>query len=253
MFSQAIVRTPCKDFAKGITTASELGAAEYELMLTQHAAYVQALRDRGLTVDVLDPEEAFPDAHFVEDVAVVVPEVAAITNPGAASRNAETAKITDALSKYRKLEYITAPGTLEGGDVLLVGKHFFIGLSDRTNKEGASQLGAIMEKYGYTWTAVPVPEGLHFKCSVNWVGGKTLLVTEDFAQCPELEGYELLIVDKAEDYASNVLLINDTFIMPAGFPKTRALLETLGKDIVELNMSETRKMDGALTCLSLRF
>ncbi|NJB66657.1 dimethylargininase [Desulfobaculum xiamenense] len=253
MFTHAIVRTPCPDFAKGLTTSTHLGAADYDLMLVQHAAYVDALRGLGLAVDVLPAESSFPDAHFVEDVAVVVPEVAVITNPGASERNGEKETIVSALAKYRTLARIEAPGTLDGGDVLLVNKHFFIGVSDRTNAEGARQLGEIMASHGYTWTPVPVGAGLHFKSSVNWVGGNTLLVTKDFADRKEIEGFDLLVVDKDEEYASNTLLINDTLITPTGFPKTRKMLDGLGRNIVELDMSETRKMDGGLTCLSLRF
>lgn len=253
MFTHAIVRTPCEDFAKGITTATELGAADYTLMLKQHGAYVDTLRRLGLEVDVLPAEPEFPDAHFVEDVAVMTPEVAVITNPGAGSRNDEKERIIPALTKHRPVVRIEAPGTLDGGDVLLVDRHFFIGVSARTNEAGARQLGDIMTAYGYTYTLVPVREGLHFKCGVTSVGGNDLLVTRDFAERKELEGYTLHIVDAEEEYAANALYINGTIITPAGFPKTRKLLDGLGRDVVELDMSETRKMDGALTCLSLRF
>ena len=131
--------------------------------------------------------------------------------------------------------------------------HFFIGISDRTNRKGAEQLGAIVEKHGYTWTPVPVAAGLHFKSSVNYVGKNTLLVTEDFKDRPELSDHDLMVLEPDEAYAGNTFLINGTLITPSGYPKTKARLESLGLDIVELDTSETRKMDGGLTCLSLRF
>ncbi|VFQ45275.1 dimethylarginine dimethylaminohydrolase family protein [Desulfoluna butyratoxydans] len=252
MFQKAIVRKPCKNFANGITTQA-LGAPDYDTMLAQHAAYVQALKDLGIAVEELEAEEAYPDAHFVEDTAVVFPEAAVITNPGADARKGEEVTIEKALAAHRTLEKITAPGTVDGGDILMVDRHFFIGVSDRTNQEGASQLGDIVSRHGYTWTPVPVAAGLHFKSSVNYVGKNTLLVTDAFKDRSELKDYTLIVLDPEEEYAGNTLLINDTLIMPKGFPKTRAKLEALELPIVELDTSETRKMDGGLTCLSLRF
>jgi dimethylargininase len=134
-----------------------------------------------------------------------------------------------------------------------VGTHFFIGLSERTNKEGAEQLGCTLEAYGNNWTTIPVVSGLHLKSSVNYVGGNTLLVTESFADFDEFRSYDKIIVDRDEAYACNTLLVNDRLITPRGFPTTRRKLERKGFEIVELDMSEARKMDGGLTCLSIRF
>ncbi|MCG8473599.1 MAG: hypothetical protein MI742_17345 [Desulfobacterales bacterium] len=222
-------------------------------MLVQHEAYIDTLKSLGLTVTILQPEETFPDAHFVEDAAVIFKEAAVITNPGADARKGEEITIEKALAPLKTIEKIVAPGTVDGGDILQVGKHFFIGVSDRTNKEGAAQLSAIVAKYGYTSTTVPVADGLHFKSSVNYVGKNTLLVTEAFKEREELKGYDLMVLDTDEEYAGNTLLINNTLITPKGYPKTLAKLKSLGLEIVELETSETRKMDGGLTCLSLRF
>jgi dimethylargininase len=252
MFTHAITRQPGENFAQGLTT-SDLGAPDYQLMLQQHRAYVEILRSLELEVVVLDAQPDYPDAHFVEDTAVVTPDVAVITNPGARARQGEEDTIEPVLARYRPTVRIQPPGTLDGGDVLMAGAHFFIGLSERTNQPGAEQLGRILAEHGYTWTLVPVGSGLHLKSGVNYVGQNTLLLTEEFAAREAFQGYEHIVLDRAEEYAGNTLLVNDCLIMPQGFPDTRQKLESLGLPIIELDVSEVRKMDGGLTCLSLRF
>jgi dimethylargininase len=222
-------------------------------MLKQHEAYLEALSAAGLEVVVLDPQPDFPDAHFVEDTAVVTSDVAVITIPGAEARQGEEESIAQVLAEFRKIERIQAPGTVDGGDVLQVGNHFFIGISQRTNPEGAEQLGRILQGYDHTWTTVAVGAGLHFKSSVNFVGKNTLLVTSDFTAKAQLKGYDLIVLNSAESYAANSLLVNEHLLIPAGYPDTRKQLETLGLNMIELEVSEVRKMDGGLTCLSLRF
>jgi dimethylargininase len=253
MFTHAIARIPCKNFARGLTTTVSSEPADYGLMLKQHEAYLTSLSAAGLEVIVLDPQPDFPDAHFVEDTAVVTPDVAVITIPGAGARRGEEESIIPALAEFRKIERIQAPGTVDGGDVLQVGNHFFIGLSERTNQEGAEQLGRILQAYNYTWTMVAVSAGLHFKSSVNYVGQNTLLVTPDFSAREQLEGYDHIVLDSSEAYAANTLLVNEHLLIPAGYPITRKRLETLGLNIIELEVSEVRRMDGGLTCMSLRF
>jgi len=253
MFTHAITRKPCEDFAGGLTTNVSSQPADYGLMLEQHDAYLAALSAAGLEVIVLDPQPDYPDAHFVEDTAVVTAEVAVITIPGADARRGEEESIVPVLAEFRKIERIQPPGTVDGGDVLQVGSHFFIGISERTNRAGAEQLGRLLQDYGYTWTTVSVGAGLHFKSSVNYVGRNTLLVTPDFSASPQLEGYKLIALDKAEAYAANTLLVNAHLLMPAGYPATRSRLEKLGLAMIELEVSEVRKMDGGLTCMSLRF
>jgi dimethylargininase len=251
-FTHAITRQPGPNFAQGITT-SDLGYPDYDLMLEQHAAYVDALRTLGLDVIMLDAEPDYPDATFVEDVAVVTPLVAIITRPGAESRQGEENSVEPVLARRRKIVRIVPPATLDGGDVLMIGSHFFVGLSGRTNREGAGQLARILKEHGCTWTPMSVGAGLHLKSSVNYVGRNTLLVTEDFASCAELESYAKIVVGQGEEYAANTLLVNDHLMVPAGFPRTRRKLEALGLPIVELDVSEARKMDGGLTCMSIRF
>jgi dimethylargininase len=252
MFSQAIVRTPGPDFALGLTT-SNLGPPDYGLILGQHAAYVRLLRSFGLTILSLDPEPGFPDAYFVEDTAVVTPRLAVITNPGAPSRRGEEKTIEPVLARFRKTVRIVPPGTIDGGDVLMAGNHFFIGRSSRTNAEGARQLGVLLEGSGHTWTAVEVQGGLHLKSSVNFLGGHGLIATAGLAGHPAFQAYEKIVLDPGEDYAANTLRVNDHLLMPAGFPGVRRKLSALGLPIHELDVSEVRKMNGGLTCLSLRF
>ena len=251
-YTTAIARKLGKNFAKGLTT-SNLGSPDYELILKQHAAYIDTLKSIGLEVIILDEQENFPDAHFVEDTAVVTPDVAVIARPGAKARQGEEDSIAPVLDRFRKTVRIAAPATLDGGDVLMVGNHFFIGISERTNKDGALQLGRYLEEYGNTWDAVRVGAGLHLKSSINFIGNNTLLVTEEFANKEVLKAYDKIIVDAGEAYAANTLWINDHLIVPIRFPATREKLDATGMKIIELDMSEFRKMDGGLTCLSLRF
>ncbi len=251
-FTHAIVRKAGPNFADGITTA-DLGRPDYVLVLAQHAAYVATLQRLGLAVVELDPLPDHPDAHFVEDTAVIVPEVAVVANMGAPARQGEEQAMAPLLAQYRQLAAIELPGTFDGGDVLVVEKHCMIGISERTNKSGAQQLGETLAKYGYRWDAIPVGAGLHFKSSVNYVGKNTLLIDEAFVEYPAFAGYAKLVIEPDELYAANTLWINHHLLTPAGFPKTKAQLATLGLPIIELETSELRKMDGGLTCLSLRF
>lgn len=251
-FRYAITRKPGENFAQGITTA-HLGVPRYALMLEQHQAYVDALTSLGLEVIVLDALPDYPDAYFVEDVAVVTPEIAVITNPGAEARKGEAQAIEPALSRYRECAHVSPPGTLDGGDVLMVGRDFFIGLSERTNQAGAEQLGRILAGFGYTCTTVPVAAGLHLKSSVSDVGRGALLVSAEFADHPAFGAYRKVVVHASEAYAANTLLVNEHLLIPKGFPHTRRQLRALGLELVELDVSEARKMDGGLTCMSLRF
>ncbi len=253
MFTRAIVRKPGKNFAQGLTTTTNDAPASYQKLVNQHAAYLNTLESLGLELILLDALPDHPDAYFVEDTAVVAADVAVVTNPGAPTRRGEEQTIAPVLARFRKVERIRSPGTVDGGDVLQVGRNFFIGVSERTNPAGADQLGRILSAYGYTWSTVAVGAGLHLKSSVNYVGQNTLLVAEDFAGHEQFRGYGKIVVDHREAYAANTLLINDHLLMPAGYPHTRKKLETLSLEIIELDTSEVRKMDGGLTCMSIRF
>ena len=251
-FRRAIVRTPGPDAAAGLTTAG-LGKPDLALLLAQHAAYIETLRGLGLEVEVLPASPGFPDAYFVEDAAVVLPEIAVLTRPGAPSRRGETASVESALARHRRLARIDLPGTLEGGDVLWAGGRFFIGLSVRTNEDGALQLGRILESCGYSWTAVPVEKGLHLKSFVNTLGGRTLVVASRFEGREFFRSFDRIVLDPGDDYAANTLWVNGTLLVPRGFPRALEKYAGLGLPLIEVDTSEMRKMDGGLTCLSLRF
>ncbi len=252
MFTHAITRLPGENFADGLTSVN-LGAPSYELLLKQHQAYRQALLGLGLDVVVLPSEPTYPDAYFVEDPAIITPNIAIMTNPGAPPRQGEGATLEPFLKYYRPIFHIRPPGTVEGGDVLMVGNHFFIGLSERTNAEGAAQLAALLVSAGHTSQTVIVAGGLHLKSGVNYVGSETLIVTWSLASHPAFEKYNKILLKVDEGYAANTLWVNDALLIPRGFPKTYASLAHLGMRIIELDVSEVRKMDGGLTCMSLRF
>lgn len=250
-FTQAIVRRPAPSCGAGLTTA-ELGAPDYDKTLTQFHAYCDALRTLGVELTELPPLDAFPDSHFVEDVAVVTPEFAVITRPGAPARRGETAHIETALAAHRDLLPMQ-DGRLDGGDVMLVGKRFYIGLTGRTDAEGIAAFEALVSRYGYSVVAVPVGAGLHLKSVVNALGDDTLLVTEALAAHPAFADYRRIAISAADEYAGNTLRVNGTLITPAGYPRVHDAIVSLGLPLHVIDTSEFRKMDGGLTCLSLRF
>ena len=251
-FRHAILRAPAPNFADGLTTFESAEPPSYERLLAQHGAYAQALRDAGLSVELLPALDGFPDAYFVEDVAIVVPELALLTRPGAESRRGEVDHMASALAAQRRVVRLEAPATLDGGDVLVLGRRVFVGLSARTNAAGFEALGAQLGPLGYTLTAIPVAAGLHFKSSVNLIGEQTLVASPAFAGRPEFAGLEIIEVSEAEAYAANVVRINDHLLIAAGFAGLASQLRGRGCAVVELDMSEVEKMDGGLTCLSLR-
>jgi len=252
MFSNAILKRVPSSFSNGITTA-DLGKPDVSGARRQHEAYALALKNCGLELTVLEANEDFPDSCFVEDVAVITSEVAIITRPGASSRRDETLSMIPVLEKYRTLDFITAPGTLEGGDVMQAERHFYIGLTERTNKTGAHQLGKILSQFGYNHSIIPVEGALHLKSVVNYIGNNVLLVSGDLKSHEAFAGFKIIEVAKEDEYASNCLFVNGKLIMPAGFDRVKRDLLKMDYEITEVEMSEFRKMDGGLSCLSLRF
>lgn len=256
MFTHTIVRRPCRKITEGITSAPELGKPDYELALRQHDAYIAALKACGVDVTVLEADERFPDSCFVEDTAVLTRKCAIITNPGAASRNREVEAMVPVIERFynkEQIEYIKAPGTLEGGDVMMVGDHFYVGRSARTNAEGIRQFIAILEKYGLTGSEVPLKEVLHLKTGVNYIENGKMLVSGEFIDKPDFALYEKLVVPAQEAYGANCIWVNDTVIVPKGYPTVLSLVQEAGYKTLEVDTSEYRKIDGGLSCLSLRF
>ncbi len=253
MFKKAIVRKPCKNLVNGLTTAN-LGKPDYQLALYQHQEYIEALEECGLEVTVLEANENYPDSTFVEDTALLTPDCAIITNPATHSRNGEIIELSQVIENfYPIVETISNPGTLEGGDVMMVGNHFYIGLSERTNLFGANQLIGILAKYGLIGSTIPVKNALHLKSGVSYLENNNLLVTGSFKSIPEFQNFNLILVDENESYAANSLWINDKVLVPKGFSKTKQKIEQAGYTTIEVDVSEFRKLDGGLSCLSLRY
>ena len=256
MFRHAIVRPPGATFAAGLTTAT-LGAPDLARTRAQHEAYCEALLECGLALTWLPADDRYPDSTFVEDTAVLTPHAAILTRPGAASREGEVAEIRPALAAFfPRLVAIEEPGTVDGGDICEAGSHVFIGLSERTNTEGARQLAGHLQAAGYTTSTVEVrgtPGILHLKSGIAALDGRTLVVMEAWAGRPEFDGFEVLAVSPRETYAANCVLVNDRVLIAAGYPEFESALRARGLEPLPLDMSEFEKMDGGLSCLSLRF
>jgi len=252
-FKNVIVKRPCPSMVDGITSAS-LGKPNYELALKQHDNYIEALKKCGVEVTVMEADNAFPDSCFVEDTAVLTKNVAIISNPGAKSRNAEIIKMEEVIKKfYTNIERIKAPGTLDGGDVMMVGDHFYIGKSDRTNDEGCRQFIEILERNGHTGEQVPLTEVLHLKTGVNYLENNNMLVAGEFITNPTFSKFNHVVVEADESYGANCIWMNGTVIVPLGYPKVQKAVEALGYKVLVVDTSEYRKLDGGLSCLSLRF
>ena len=249
----AIVRNPCPEMINGITKA-DLGKPDYKKAIEQHNKYVGILEKCGLNVKVLEADDRFPDSTFIEDVALCTSQFAVIANPGALSRKEEITGMKQILTEfYNSIEEITSPGTLEAGDVLMAGNHFYIGISERTNHSGAEQLIAILKKYKMTGSKIPLNKVLHLKSGISYLERSYLLISGEFTDNPEFINFNRIIVDRNEEYAANSLWINGTVIVPSGFPETKKKIEMEGYKTIETDVSEFQKLDGGLSCLSLRF
>jgi dimethylargininase len=219
----------------------------------QHRAYEKLLEKLGARVISLPAEPALPDSMFVEDPAVVLDELAVILPLGTDSRRPEAASLAKALSRFRDLAYVTLPGTLEGGDVLRIGRKLFVGLTRRSNAEGIRQLAAILAPHNYEVIPVPVSGCLHLKSAVTHIGGNTLLANRAMFDAAPLASYDWIDVDPAEPHAANALVFGGTVIFPASFPRTRARIEAGGFHVAPLDISELQKAESGLTCSSLLF
>jgi dimethylargininase len=255
-FTRALVRPPAATLAEGITTAG-LGPPDLALALAQHEAYCGTLERLGLSLVRLPADPDHPDSTFVEDAAIVIGGNAIVTRPGAASRAGEVTAVAAALAGwFGSLDRITAPGTVDGGDVCHAGDHCFIGRSERTNDAGAAQLAAWLAPRGVVGLVIDIrsmPGMLHLKTGLSWLGGRRLLAAEGMAAHPALREWDVLAVPDDEVYAANCIAVNQSVLLPEGCPATAALVRGLGHPVVTVAMSEYRKMDGGLSCLSVRW
>jgi dimethylargininase len=256
VFRRAIVRSPGDNFAEGLTS-SQLGTPDLALARVQHEAYCRALVECGLDLLRLPADRAYPDSTFVEDTAVLTPRSAILTRPGATSRQGEVAGIAEAVRQFYDIVHeIRAPGTLDGGDICEAGSHFFIGISHRTNEEGARQIARFLAADGFTSSTVDIHENnsiLHLKSGIAYLDRNNLVVMKELAGREEFSGYNGVVVPPDESYACNCVQVNSRVLIPAGFPRLSSELIRLGYKPLMLDMSEFRKMDGGLSCLSLRF
>src|SRR5215217_1868692 len=221
MFARAIVRDVPETISTGITT-TDLGIPHAEKAREQHRSYVAALGGCGLEVTILEADERYPDSVFVEDTAVVTDRCAIIANPGAAGRRGEVHEIEELLSGlYENVERIVSPGTLDGGDVLQVGDHFYIGLTRRTNREGAEQLSALLREYGFGASFVELRRFLHLKTGVAYPGGNDLVVAGELVAHDEFEGFDKIVVTPEEEYCANCIRVNHHVLLAGGCEKTQ--------------------------------
>lgn len=251
-FYQAIVRPPGLALAHALTSL-DLGVPNLSKALEQHEAYILAIERCGIAVRILETDE-YPDSTFVEDVAICTPDCAILSNPGAPSRRGEVESMRHVLADYYDdIHEIEFPGTLDGGDVLDADGHFYIGISARTNEEGADQLIRILNDYGMTGEKVAFPSFLHLKSGISWLEDGVVLLAKQFIDLAPFQSFDRIIPKEESAYAANSICVNGIIITPAGFPDVAEKLSRAGHKIIELEMSEFQKVDGGLSCLSLRF
>lgn len=256
MFTQAIVKQPCASFRSGETSV-DLGEPDLEVALRQHHAYCEALESCGLKVTRLPPDDEYPDSTFVEDTALLTPRGAVLTRPGADTRRGEVASIAPVVREYfRHVHSIEEPGTVDAGDVCKAGEHFFIGVSSRTNEHGAKQLADLLHSFGYSTSLIDIcglSDILHLKSGMSYLSGGRLVIIDALRNVADFSAYDLICLDSNEEYAANCLSLNGRTLIASGFPRVKRKLELLGCAIISVDMSEFQKMDGGLSCLSLRF
>ncbi len=219
----------------------------------QHDDYCAALKKLGVIVKELSENESYPDSCFVEDTAIVVDELAIICSMGVSSRRGETGLIERELSKYRDIAHISLPATIEGGDVLRIGKKIFIGQSSRTNREGIEELARILGPYGYRVVPVRTKGSLHLKSACTAIDEETLFVNPDWAELDAFRGFNLVYTPAEEPWSANILRVGATVCVQAGFPRAIELIERVAERVEIIDISELRKAEAGLTCSSIIF
>lgn len=253
-FTHAITRRPAASVIEGLR-AEDTGTPDLSRMLEDHADYVTTLCETGAHVIELPPLDAFPDACFVEDTALCLPDCAILMRPGAPSRLGEVAEIAPALREtYDTVYQIDGPGFIEGGDILTTAREILVGKSARTDAAGVAELRAIVARHGHTLREVQTPpDVLHFKTDCSLLDAETILSTKRLDASGCFEGYRVLHTADGEEAAANAIRFNDLVLMAKGFPKTAEMLRTAGYDVREIGNTECAKIDGGMSCLSLRF
>lgn len=253
-FSHAITRRPAASITHGLR-AQDIGTPDLDKMLEAHAHYVATLKQTGAAVTELPPLENFADGVFVEDTALCLPQGAVLMRPGAPSRMGEVPEMAPALrALYKDVREIKGPGHIEGGDILVTGREVLVGRSDRTDAAGVSELKTIVEDWGHTLREVFTPPGvLHFKTDCSLLDEETILATKRLDASGCFEGYRVIHVAEGEEAAANSIRFNNLVLAPAGFPRTAETLRKAGYDVVEISNTECAKLDGGMSCLSLRF
>jgi dimethylargininase len=234
-------------------THIERKSIDYERACSQHKQYEDALRTLGLDIISLDAEPDLPDSVFVEDTALVLNECAIMLNPGAASRRPEVASVEKALAPYREIFRIQPPGTVDGGDILTVGRTVYVGITSRSTEDAIEQMKAILEPFSYEVRVLWVTGCLHLKSAVTQVGEDTLLINPEWVPKDDFPIMKFIEVDPSEPYAANAVLVDGTIIYPSSFPKTKAKLEMAGIPMLIVDADELAKAEGAVTCCSLIF
>lgn len=247
----ALTRQISPRFAECELTFAERLPIDLALAHAQHHAYTQALESLGCQVLELPGLAEYPDSVFVEDVAFILPEAAVLTRPGAESRRGEVEVIVEPLCPFRELLYVREPATVDGGDVLVLGKNIYIGLSTRSSVSSLSQIHSLLSRFGYRVFLIPIYDCLHLKSAVTRINEKTLLINPQMVDKEHFKGFDLLEVDPSEPHAGNILPVGDRCIYPSAYPKTLALLEARGIKVIPLDLSEILKAEGAVTCCSL--
>lgn len=251
MTLHAITRAPSPNIAACELTHLERAAIDSARAAAEHEAYERALAELGCTVERLPAEPDLPDSVFVEDTAVVLPELAVITRPGAVSRRPETASIAGVLSRYRPVHTIVEPATMDGGDVLRIDRRLYVGLTSRTNDEAVIQLGDALEPFGYSVRGVEVHGCLHLKSAASWLGGDAVLLNPEWLDEGLFDGLERIHVHPDEPHAANVLQVGGTLLCHAACVRTRERLEQHGFTVRPVDISELAKAEAGMTCSSL--
>ncbi len=253
-FTHAVCRAPASSVVNALRL-EDLGNPDFELLCRQHEIYIEALRETGVTVNVMPASEDYPDSVFVEDAALVVDGVAILLNPGARSRNGEPgALLRDGARYFNRVIDRKLSGAIDGGDILVFDDVVLVGLSERTSEDGANDLAQIVAPFGYSLRKAKTPSDiLHFKSHCSLLDEKTAISTKALAVSGCFEGFDVVIVPDDEPHGSNVIRVNDKVIMAEEAPKTVALLRDQGFDVLPVPTSEVAKIDGAVSCCSLRY